>query len=127
MVLVEEVHLFIQPFQDDPGLGFTSIGQQNHKFIPSDAANDVLMPKDSHKEIGEILQKLITSAVAKCIIDPFEIVEIGHDDADRELAAAVQALQFGLKEKPVVQVCEGIVIAEIRETFLDPGIFCQRS
>ena len=125
MILIEDVQLLIQPFHDITGLGFSGIGKQHHKFIPSNAANDVLLPKDGQKEIGQVFQELVTGVVAKCVIHMFEVVQIGHDYADRELAPAVQALQLSLKEQPVVQACEGIVIAEVREIFLDPSILGQ--
>src|SRR6476646_8899560 len=90
---------------------YIDIGHDDHKFLAAITAGKVTAPAVLRQSNGECLQDFIAGLVTVGIIDPFEVVEVDHDDTNGIIfagRAGKLTLEGFFKITPVEQVRQGI-------------------
>src|SRR5580700_10457254 len=56
------------------------IGEDEHEFLSTITAGDILATRAPFQEISERTKKRVTRLVSKCIVEPLEMVQVHHED-----------------------------------------------
>ena len=87
--------------------------QNDRKFIPTDARDDIFLTETILQDIGDILQCDIARLVPKLIVDLFQVVHVADYNRNRADAAFLQARQFLIKKHTVIEAGHHVVQADV--------------
>ena len=118
MFLVVGGDLFLYAFDDLGRGGRLGTGKDDGELIAAEARDDVRLTEYDAEDAGHIDEDLVADVLAERVVNTFEPVHNGHDDADGKTAAFLHAGELGLEEEAVVHTCEDIVRAEEEEVVL---------
>ena len=108
---------------DDCGATHVEPGQHDHELVATHATGDGSGFEAARQPIGDDADEAIASAVAECVVDRFEAVEVAEQQAHRVLLVGggqdlIEQLQ---RAAPVVQPCQRIVRGLMGEPLVGRG------
>ena len=117
-VKFRRLDLFANPADDRLDAFPLRVGDDDKEFVATDAAANIALPRIRLQDLRKRLENAVAGFVPVCIVDGFEIVQVGHDDPERK-GVAHRAAQFArgpLFDSPAVgQFGESVGECELLE------------
>ena len=62
-------------------------GEQHDELLAADAVDEVERPQRLSHRVGDVLEHGVAGRVAVLVVDPLEVVEVGHEQPERRVLA----------------------------------------
>lgn len=102
---------FAEAFGEFAGAFFVRLRENNDKFIPAEANNQVGTAEGFQEDSGHMFEETIAKAVTMLIVHGFKAIQIEHDQTEGgffALAEEPEAFEFGLEIAAVEEAGQGI-------------------